>query len=154
MIRAVLDTNVLVSGFAGYQLATSTPGELIRRWRRRDFTLVVSHHLLAEVDRTLTNPYFARRLPHRQITGASRLLRTKAELTAITVTIAGVATHPEDDLVLAAAVSAKVDYLVTGDRQLLQLRTYRGIILLSPRAFLTYLEGQPREQPPAPNGQP
>ena len=50
------------------------------------------------------------------------------------------ATHPQDDLVLAAAVSAGADYLVTGDRKLLSLGRYLGVTIVSPRTFLTLLE--------------
>lgn len=54
--------------------------------------------------------------------------------------VTSVATHPEDDLVLATAVSAQVDYLVTGDRQLQRLDTFQDVRILSPRQFLTILE--------------
>ena len=57
-----------------------------------------------------------------------------------TVTISGVTTHPEDDLVLAVAASARVDYLVTGDKPLQRLGAYRGVRVVSPRAFLDLLE--------------
>ena len=52
------------------------------------------------------------------------------------------ATHPEDDLVLAAAVSARSDYLVTGDKKLQDLRSYQGVTIVTPREFLTILESQ------------
>jgi uncharacterized protein len=58
----------------------------------------------------------------------------------ITVSVSGVATHPEDDLVLAAAVSAKVDYLVTGDANLRKVDRFQGVNILSPREFLFLLE--------------
>ncbi len=61
MIGAALDANVLASGFAGSQQPTSTPGEIIRRWQQGTFRLVVSDHLLEEMARTLTKPYFRRR---------------------------------------------------------------------------------------------
>ena len=57
MIRAVLDANALASGLVGIRLPTSTPGELMRRWRGRKFTHVVSDHILEEVKRTLTKDY-------------------------------------------------------------------------------------------------
>jgi predicted nucleic acid-binding protein len=57
VIRAVLDSNVLVSGFSGEDEVSSVPGELIRRWRRDEFGLTVSHHILGEVGRTLAKPY-------------------------------------------------------------------------------------------------
>lgn len=62
MIAAVLDTNVLVSGFVGEDKPASTPGELIRRWRAKAFELIVSEHILAELADTLSDPYLVRRL--------------------------------------------------------------------------------------------
>jgi predicted nucleic acid-binding protein len=53
--------------------------------------------------------------------------------------VQGVASHPEDDLILATAVSAQADYLVTGDRQLLALGEYQGAQIVTPRAFATIL---------------
>jgi hypothetical protein len=61
----------------------------------------------------------------------------------ITVSVAGTATHPEDDLILATALSVGVDYLVTGDSKLQRLRSYQGVTILSPRAFLEALTAGP-----------
>jgi hypothetical protein len=55
-------------------------------------------------------------------------------------TIASGATHPEDDLVLAAAVSAAADYLVTGDRQIRRLGSYQGVTIISPSDSLALLD--------------
>lgn len=69
-------------------------------------------------------------------------------MTPITVQIAGVATHAEDDLVLAAALAGQVHYLVTGDKDLQALGSYQGITILPARAFLDLLDqenaGEPR----------
>jgi uncharacterized protein len=140
VIRAVLDANVLASGIAAIRLPASTPGELIRRWRGRAFTLIVSDVILDETRRTLAKPYFQQYLKPAQAEGAIRFVRAKAERALITVEVSGVATHPEDDRILATAVSAKVRYLVTGDNQLQALRRYRGISIVSPRVFLTLLQ--------------
>lgn len=143
MIRAVLDTNVLASAVAGAGLPASTPGELLRRWERREYTLVLSDHLLAELARTLANPYFSSRLTPDQTARALRAFRTRGELTPLTVPVRGVATHPEDDLVLTAALSARVPVLVSGDTQLQRLQRYQGVRILSPRAFLARLDQTP-----------
>jgi putative PIN family toxin of toxin-antitoxin system len=140
VIRTVLDSNVIVSGFTGELVPASAPGEPIRRWRRNEFHVIVSHHILGEVGRAFASPYHQRRLTLPQVAGASRFLRAKAELTPITVSIAGIASHPEDDLVLAAAVSAKADCLVIGDVNLRKLDRFQGVNILSPREFLTLLE--------------
>jgi predicted nucleic acid-binding protein len=55
------------------------------------------------------------------------LLDSSALIVVPDAGVRGVATHPEDDVVLATGVSAGADFLVTGDRKLLQLGTYRGV---------------------------
>ncbi len=140
MIRAVLDTNVLASGFVGFASAERAPSRLLRLWREDRFALVVSAEIVAELLKTFASPYFRRQLTQAQIEAARLLLEEEATATSLSALVSGVATHPEDDLVLAAAVSAQVDYLVTGDRQLLRLGSFRGVRLLSPREFLDVLE--------------
>lgn len=143
MIRAALDANVIVSGVFGLAREASPPGAIWRAWERRLFELVVAAPLIAEVERTLTNTFFASKIgPHRTRLTVSAL-REDARLTRISVEVEGIATHPEDDLVLAAAVSAEADYLVTGDRQLQALGRYLDVEIVSPRAFLAVLEQDP-----------
>jgi uncharacterized protein len=138
VISAVLDTNVLASGFVGHGW-NSAVVQVLDAWRARMYQLVLSDHILDELEQAFSDPYFRRRLAHEDIIADLRLLREQAILTPITVTITGVATHPEDDLVLATAVSAKADYLVTGDGQLQKLRMFGGVSIVSPRAFLDRL---------------
>jgi predicted nucleic acid-binding protein len=57
------------------------------------------------------------------------------------VPVTGVASHPEDDVVLATALSGSAQYLVTGDHGLLELRTYRDLIIVSVHEFLATLPG-------------
>lgn len=137
-----MDTNVLASGFVRPEPA---PGQLLLAWRERLYTLVISEHILAELARTFQAPYFQARLTPMQRTNNLTLVRDEAIFTSITVEIAGVATHPEDDLVLATAVSAHADYLVTGDTKLQKLGTYQGVNILSPRQFLEILAYQTKE---------
>jgi putative PIN family toxin of toxin-antitoxin system len=100
------------------------------------FTLVTSEYILTELSRTLQSPYFKQRLTPQQVTSAMRLLRRKTTITPLTTKVHGVATHPEDDMILASAVSAKADYLVTGDSKLERLGTYKAVTILSPKRFL------------------
>ncbi|HEU0113195.1 MAG TPA: putative toxin-antitoxin system toxin component, PIN family [Thermomicrobiales bacterium] len=144
MIVAVLDTNVLASGFIGEDKPTSVPGELIRRWRGKAFALVVSPPILDELTDTFADPYFTRRLSSSEIADALQALRVDAVIQPLTVAVGGVASHPEDDLILATALSAGAPYLVTGDRRLRERGVYRGVQLLTPRQFLALLE---REAP-------
>jgi putative PIN family toxin of toxin-antitoxin system len=142
VIRAVLDTNVLASGFAS---PLGTTGQLLQAWSKRQFELLYSEQILLELARTFEQPYFARRLTAAQRHANLTLVREEAALASITTPVSGVATHPEDDLILAAAVSARVDFLVTGDRQMQTLGSYGGVRIVSPRQFAEVLS-QPRDQ--------
>jgi len=132
---AVLDTNVLASGFTH---RGGIPDQLLRRWLAGRYDLVVSQHILSELGSVFNRPYFSRRLTEGRAADNLALLRRRATTTAITVEVHGVATHPEDDLVLAAALSARADYLVTGDAQLQRIGTHEGVVILSPRGFLEF----------------
>jgi uncharacterized protein len=140
VIRATLDTNVLVSGLAGLEVPASTPGAIVWHWLNDTFELVISAGILAELERTLTKPYYRSRRSPAQIEAAVRLIVSKATIVVPTITISGVTTHPEDDLVLAVAASARVDFLVTGDKPLQGLGAYQSVRVVSPRAFLDLLE--------------
>ncbi len=139
MIVAVLDTNVLASGIAGISRPESTPGALLRRWRAREFALVMSEPILAELIRTLTNPYFASRLEAGEVTSIIERLRNEAQHSPITTIISGIATHPEDDLILATALSSGAAFLVTGDRKLQALGHLEHVAIVSPRDFLDHV---------------
>ena len=146
MIRAVVDTNVLLSGLLGYVRPASTPGEILRRWRRGLFTLILSPALLLELEDTLTRPYFVDQLSEEERQRALASFGAYAELVDLTTEVQGVAPDPDDDHVLAAAVSSGADCLVTGDQDLLSLGSYEGIAVITPRAFLDLLETEGGEE--------
>jgi len=107
VIRVVLDATTIVAA------VPASPGgtlaALMDHWRAGAFGLVVSEHLLAEVGRAWTKPYWKARLDPNQIAQALALLRQEAEVIPVTTEVVGVATHPEDDVILATAVSAGAD---------------------------------------------
>ena len=136
MISAVLDTNVLASAL----LRRGSPPDLVLRAAILGrFRLITSEHILDELSRTLAQPYFRARLSPAQLTENLRYLRLLSETVEPIVVVRGVAHHPEDDAVLAAAVSASAGYLVTGDRAFLRVRRYQGTELITPDAFLALL---------------
>jgi uncharacterized protein len=139
VIKAVLDANVLASGFVA-RSGSTPPALLLDAWRTREYLLLVSESILDEFARTLTKPYFAARLSPAQVAADVQLLRTDAIVVPLTVQVQGVATHPEDDLVLATAVSGQADYLVTGDHGLQSVGSFQGVTILGPTAFLQQLQ--------------
>ncbi len=139
MTSAVLDTNILVSGTV---TASTPPGQILNAWHDGQFELVISTQILDELERTLQKPYFQNHLTTQAINNYIDLLQNEATIIPVTTKVQGVATHPEDDLILAIAVSAKADYLVTGDGPLLTKvgNSYQGITLVTPKDFLKILQ--------------
>lgn len=137
MIRATLDTNVLASGF---NRQAGASGQIIARWRARQFELVISRHVLRELARTLTDPYFAARPGPDESWAIFMELSSVAFVVEPTVDVRGVATHPEDDIVLSTALSGQATILCTRDKQLLKLRSHQQMAILSPGEFLAFLE--------------
>ena len=147
MTVALLDTNVLASGFVGQAILESTPGELLRSWRRGAFRLVISEHILTELQRTFQLPYFSQRLAEADKAEALALLLSEGLVVEPAFVVPGVATHSEDDPILAAAASARADYLVTGDKQLQLVGSYQGVSIVSPKQFLELLLGDQPTDP-------
>jgi putative PIN family toxin of toxin-antitoxin system len=138
MIRATLDTNVLVSGVV--TSAQTVNGQVIQAWRDNKYILVLSEAILTEFSRTLLQPYFSARLTAAQIEATLNLFRREATIVPSIVTVKGVATHPEDDLILATALSGKAHYLVTRDEKLqTKVQGYKGVSIISPPVFLQRL---------------
>jgi len=140
MIRVVLDANVLVSALLGSERSIAPPSVIMRLWLDKAFVVVISSPLYAEVERTVGQPFVVDHVAESRRAQLLQVLSKRADHATIAVTVEGVASHPEDDLILATALSAQVDYLVTGDKQLLARDGYEGLRIVSPRAFLDLLE--------------
>jgi putative PIN family toxin of toxin-antitoxin system len=130
-VRIVLDTNVVVSAL----LWRGTPHRLRDAIRQRpDAQLYTSAALLDELVRVLARSFAAKRLA--LIGVSARTLVTDYALAADLVTPLAVpsviAADPDDDRVIAAAVAAEADLVVSGDRHLLALGTHQSIRIVSP----------------------
>ncbi len=141
MIRALIDTNVLASGIAGYRKGWGAPYDVIRRWRGTEYVLLTSPHVLDELATTLANEWFSQHLTESERVAAMKVVRSLGTLVEPDPTLVkGVATHWEDDLVLAAAIAGEADYLVTGDRTLRALQVFGGVRIVSVHEFLDELD--------------
>jgi uncharacterized protein len=139
VIRAGLDVNVLVSGFPA---SSGVPAELIERWLRREFELILSEHILTEAVEAWEQPYWAARYTADQVHNTLAFLRERARVVVPATTVHGVGEDEEDDLVLATAVTGDASFLVSGDRHLQRLGRYENTLILSPRQFLEVLENE------------
>jgi uncharacterized protein len=142
-MRVVLDTNVLVSAAL---IAGGQEARILRAWRAGTFDLVVSPAILEEIGRVLTEARIRRR---RWMTDdeVAMLLEGLAQESVLVPGGARiqVSRDPTDDKFLAAAIEGRADYVVTGDRDLLDLETYRGVRMIRPGLFAQVLARERRE---------
>jgi len=129
-MRLVLDTNTVISAL----LWKGEPHNLLAAARaRRATTLHTSAKLLAELVDVLSRDKLASAVA---ATGENpeTLLRRYVNLVQVHVPLAipaVVLSDPDDDEVLACAIAANAQFIVSGDRDLLSLKTYRGISIVS-----------------------
>lgn len=134
-MRAVLDTNLFLSALLS---AKGMPARVVEAWRDGRFELVTSREQIDEVKRAAryekVRIYVSRSAIGRLVNG----LRN-AEMLLARLPRAGASPDPGDDFLLAMSVAAEADYLVTGDKALLSLRTIATTRIVTPRRFAALL---------------
>lgn len=140
MPKAVLDSSVLVSAFL------TPPGSVVRLLRapvRNRYDLYLSEFILTETARILLGKSRVRRqyrYPDADVHDYIRWLLGEARMAENIPELRVVTNDPNNDPIIAAAVAAEADYLVTGDRaHLLPIGAYQGIRIVSPNEFLEIL---------------
>jgi putative PIN family toxin of toxin-antitoxin system len=139
MIRAVLDANIVVSA---YPATVRTLSDLFVHWPNHHFDVVTSEYIIREIEPAWNKAYWQSRFHPAAARTSLMLFRDVAEMTEVPLPIGSLATHPEDDYILATALSSDADLLVTGDKQLLQLEHIGRTIIVSPVAFLARLNDE------------
>lgn len=137
-MRAVLDTNVLISGV----IATGVPHKLLVKGFTHEYQIVVSVETLTEFRNTLLKYPERFHMDEQEIQEEVETIRYFAEFVAPEEDITAVEDDPDDDKFLEAAVAGEVDYLVSGDGHLLSLDSFRGIEIVEPRRFYDRVDDQ------------
>lgn len=113
-LRAVLDTNVLISGLA---YPASIPGRIVQAWRQGALDVVLSRYILEEMTRIL--PRLTRiRLSPEDIRDLADSLVLLADLVEPDSSRDDELRDPADQRVLATLRVAQAQYLITGDKAL------------------------------------
>lgn len=131
--RAVLDTNILISAL----LKSKNCEAILEALKQGTFSLVTSEDLIAEFDIVSDDPKFGfdeedKRNMQGTVRDAAELVEPQEEITTCR--------DPYDNLVLECAAAGKPDCIVSGDKDLLVLKEFRGIPIIKPKAFLDWLK--------------
>lgn len=140
MIKAVFDTNVLVSAFLSRKNPGGVSNELLRFARHGAIQLHVSPELIAEVLSTLVEDERSQRRYNYTPSMAAQFcddLLAAATVVVDPPAIAGaVPRDPDDDKIIACAAAASVEHIVSRDDHLLSLGSYAGIPISTPEQFI------------------
>jgi putative PIN family toxin of toxin-antitoxin system len=133
-MRTVFDTNVLMSGL----LWRGTPHALLEQVRNNALTLISSPALLMELSVVLERPKFDAILTRSNTSRAQTLaeVRQLAEVIDPPPLAYPVCRDPDDDAVLALAIAAQADWVISGDDDLLCLGSFEAIPVLTPAQAL------------------
>ena len=128
-MRLVADTNVIVSAF----LWGGIPRQLLDAVEAQRLELFTSRALIVELEDVLSREKFTAQLRRTHFTSAYLLARYTqlATLVAPAEVTAPALRDPDDRHVLACARAARADLIVSGDKDLRVLKTYRRIRIVS-----------------------
>lgn len=135
-MRIVIDTNVWVSGL----LWKGDAWRLLKWAEERKLEIYIAYPMLLELEEVLSYSRFAPRL--------DLLQQTPEQLTALALSLSHavdvartwppiVTSDPDDDLFVLCAVAVGADYIVTADRHLLSLGSYRGVSIVKIDEFVS-----------------
>ena len=137
-MRIVIDTNIWVSGL----LWRGDAWRLLNLAEQGKIELCLAYPMLLELEEVLA---YERLQPRLEV-----LQQTPAQLAAYALSLAIVfdvsrshipivSADPDDDIFILCAVQANVAYIVTKDRHLLALKSYRGIPIITIEQFFAQI---------------
>lgn len=135
MTRAVIDTNLLVSGLLN---ESGAPAKLILRWLKGQFEILISEQIKEEYT------YILHHLPEVDQQKADALLE-ELDISGIRVAILGTlqaCKDLDDDKFLETAVAGQADYLVTKNTKHFPRKSYQDVRIVKVSKFLEQLEKQ------------
>jgi putative PIN family toxin of toxin-antitoxin system len=141
-MRACVDTNVLIS----YLLAPGSiqpPSHIVGKAFSGSFTLILVDTTIRELQgKVLDKRYLADRIPKDDLSAFIRSLNVIAEVLPQSNPLPRVTRDPRDDYLVAPAVLEQVDFVVTGDKDLLVLGEVAGVRIVTPAEFVAILDAE------------
>lgn len=132
-MRVVLDTNVLIAAFSARGLCAEVFEVCLE-----GHDIVISEHILSETKKNLLDKIH---LPHIVVQEIIEYSRGVTEAVEPAVIDRPVCRDKNDDKIIGTAFGGKADFIITGDKDLLVLKKYKGIKIVTPREFWKHLRG-------------
>jgi uncharacterized protein len=138
MIKAVIDTNVIVSA---HLTPNSKAEQILYLAEAGKIDIYLSPQILDELEATLLSPKLMKlhKDTPEQVRHSIRLLKKYVKITPGDLEVEVIINDPDDNKILACAIEGQVDYIISGDHHLTDLKSFQGIPIVNPDMFLKKL---------------
>ncbi|PIW32375.1 MAG: putative toxin-antitoxin system toxin component, PIN family [Nitrosopumilales archaeon CG15_BIG_FIL_POST_REV_8_21_14_020_37_12] len=134
MYRVVLDTNVLISAV----IRNGNPRNLLKNAiNDKKYVLVTSDKILNEMSGVLHRPKF--KMTEDEIDEIVFTLISSSEIQVVTSKFKAVKDDPDDDIIINTAYDGEADYVVSGDDDLLRMKKFKNIQIVTVTEMLKIL---------------
>ena len=137
MLKITVDTNTLISA----AITKGNEFELLKIVRLGKVKLILSPHILQEFKEVISRPKFG--FSQEQITNAFKEIISISNLVMPLTKIDIIQDDPDDNMVLECAEAGKVNYIISGDEHLLNLKKYKDIEIVRTSDFLISIKSKP-----------
>lgn len=131
-MKLVLDTNVVIAAFAARGLCAEVFEVCLS-----EHTIILSEYILSEIREKLTKKI---NLPKSITKNIIAYLRDTGEIVVPLKLDKSVCRDMDDDTIIGTALSGKAKFIITGDDDLLTLKSYGEVAIITPRDFWTELK--------------
>jgi len=132
VFKAVLDTNIFVSGITWQGL----PGEILDLWIKGKIQLIISKEIMEEIKRVLNRM----QVPEEEIANLRSQIIEKAIIVDPQIKISLIKKDPSDNKFLECAIEGQADFIVSGDKHLLEFEAINDIKIITARKMLEALK--------------
>ena len=135
MIKIVVDTNVIVSA---YLVPGGKPAGILSLAKAAEVDIFLSPQIIKEIERILLSAKLAK-IHKATPKETRRFIKALEEVVTVThgaLEVDVIADDPDDNKILACALEAKAEFIISGDRHLLDLGEYQGIKIVNAATFL------------------
>lgn len=135
-MKVVLDTNVLMSGI----FWSGAPSKILEHWADGRFHILLSIDIISEYQRVFE--ILGKKYPNSSQSGNSIISTIIAGSSIVDIKLKNpeqISRDPDDDKFIHCALEGNADFLVSGDRDLLDVNGHAGLKIIKPKSFLDRL---------------
>lgn len=141
-MRVTFDTNVLVSAFISKQGLPADILDLVATFD--EIELVLSDGILKEFTRVMKREEVIKRFGYTEsdVSKFEVAIKDVSQIATVKSGFKAVGEDPTDDMILNTAIDGKAEYIISGDKHLRKLKRFKGVRIVTPRAFMSRVTRQ------------